>query len=103
MDGEPAPFVSIQLFSTAGESTRRSVQVFSDETGEFLAEGLRPGVYLLWIHPVLLSWAHPALIRTGDVPLDLVDTLAVQTALVRRGRVTMAGEFALRRGNRRPG
>ena len=102
LDGQPAPFASIQLFATAGESTRRSVQVFSDETGAFLAEGLTPGVYLLWVHPVLLSGAHPALIRTGDVPLDLVDTLGVQTAVVRRGRMTRAGEFALRRGDRRP-
>ena len=103
LDGAPAPFVSVQLLVTAGGSTRRRVQVFSDEAGRFLAEGLAPGVYLLWVHPVIGARAHPALIRTGSVPLDLIDTLAVQPAVVQRGEVTTTGEFPLRRGCRRPG
>ena len=63
LDGGPAAFVSVHVLRNDGGRARPGVQVFSNETGEFLAEGLAPGGYLLWIHPMLAQNAHGPLVQ----------------------------------------
>ena len=51
-DGEPAPYAHVWAFRVGGGPLGDPVGVFSNRSGEFLIEGLEPGRYLLWAHPV---------------------------------------------------
>lgn len=97
-DGGPAAFASVHLLRNSGGRARPGVQVFTDETGEFLAEGLLPGEYFLWIHPMLAQHAHGRLLEKGDPLANLNDSLEMQVFVVRAGQETRAGEFILWRG-----
>ena len=97
-DGDPAAFVSVHVLRNEGGRVRPRVQVFTGETGEFLAEGLAPGEYLLWIHPIIAQNAHGPLVQQDDFLSDLNDSLDLQMLVVRAGRETRAGEFTLSRG-----
>lgn len=57
VDGEPARFVYIQSFR-ARRSPEAGPGTFTDENGEFLLEGLKPGPVLLWMHPIIKGGAH---------------------------------------------
>ena len=50
----PASFVYIQAFR-AGTPPEAGPGSFTDDDGQFLLEGLRPGPTLLWMHPVLVT------------------------------------------------
>lgn len=97
-DDGPAAFVSVHLLRNSSGRARPGVQVFTDETGEFLAEGLVPGEYLLWIHPMLAQRAHGGLLEKGDPLANLNDSLEMRVFVVRAGQETRAGEFFLWRG-----
>lgn len=49
--GEPAPYAHVWAFRVGGP-LGDPVGAFSNRSGEFLIEGLEPGRYLLWAHPV---------------------------------------------------
>ena len=100
LDGEPAPFMSVHVLRNDGGRARASVQVFSDEEGGFLAEGLAPGEHLLWIHPLRFLGAHPSLVERG-VLTSQYDLLDPRPIGVRAGEETPVGEFALRSGRDR--
>ena len=97
-DGGPAAFVSVHVLRNNGGRARPAIQAFTTETGEFLAEGLAPGEYLLWIHPMIAQSAHSRLLQRGDPLSDLNDSFDLQMLVVRTGRETRAGEFTLSRG-----
>ena len=97
LDGEPAQYASVHLLRNDGGRARPSVQVFSDEAGAFLAEGLVPGDYFLWIHPLLEPSANRWLSDNGTVS-DMDDLLDLRPLRVLAGQEVDAGEFALRRG-----
>ncbi len=71
--GDPAPFVYVQTVKSSfadvfGPGT------LTDQSGQFLLEGLRPGPVMLWVHPVTIPGAHTfreAVQETGT--LDIVD------------------------------
>ena len=73
--GAPAPWVQIWAIPLEGDPQKDRVGTFSDHEGRFLIEGLPPGDYLLWAHPLVILGAHPIMILNGP-PLDLDDTLA---------------------------
>ena len=98
LKGGPAAFVSVHVLRNDGGKARPSVQVFSDEDGEFRVEGLAPGDYLLWVHPMIRQDAHTELLQVGDPLADLSDFLDGQVLAVRAGQETDAGEFTLSRG-----
>ncbi len=97
LDGRPARFVSVEVLRNDGGRARPSVQVFTNEDGEFLAEGLAPGEYVLWIHPMFSQRAHSALLSAGAAT-DPRDLVRARRHRVRAGQETPAGEFALTRG-----
>ena len=53
-DGEPAPYSHVWAFRVGGP-LGDPVGAFSNRSGAFLIEGLEPGRYLLWAHPVAPS------------------------------------------------
>ena len=97
LDGQPARFVSVDVLRNEGGRARPAVQVFTDEDGGFLAEGLAPGEYAVWIHQMFRHDAHPALLSAGAV-MNARDLLLVRRHRVRAGQETPAGEFTLIRG-----
>ena len=98
---QPAAFVSVHVLRDEDGKARPSAQVFTNNDGEFRAEGLRPGRYLLWVHPMFRQSAHDDLLE-GNPSLDVSDLINPQTFAVQAGRETAAGEFVLRRGRNPP-
>ena len=74
LDGRPLKYVHILAF---GEGTEfglpRAVGTFSGPEGTFRIEGLSPGVYSLWLSPLLMHSAHPLLVARG-APFDIADS-----------------------------
>ena len=97
LDGRPARFVSVEVLRNDSGRARPGVQVFTDEDGEFLAEGLVPGEYVLWIHPMFRQGAHSSLLSAGAAT-DPRDLVRARRHRVRAGQETPAGEFTLTRG-----
>lgn len=96
----PAAFVSVHVLRNEGGRARPAVQVFTDEDGGFRAEGLSPGEYVVWIHPMFRHDAHPALLSAGAVT-NTRDLLLARRHRVRTGQETPAGEFTLAQGRDR--
>lgn len=93
----PAAFVSVHVLRNEGGRARPAVQVFTGEDGSFLAEGLAPGEYVVWVHPMFALTAHSALLRAGAVT-NARDLLLTQRHGVRAGQETSAGDLTLVRG-----
>lgn len=76
LDEEPAPYVQVWAVPVDSEDgLAQRVGAFSNEEGRFRIEGLPPGNYLLWAHPIIERNAHGILLANG-APLDLDDTVA---------------------------
>ena len=114
LEGLPAAMVSVHLLRREGDRLRATgVQVFSSgpsetaevgktpEAGVFLAEGLVPGDYLLWLRPVFLPSSHSG-VDLRRYETDLKDVAVPRLFRVEAGQETWAGEFAVARG-RKPG
>ena len=79
-----------------GGQVRPAASVFSNEQGEFVVEGLPPGVYFLWIHPLTNDAAN--LDDLLGPTREIEDLVALQPILVSAGEVSDGHDFALRRG-----
>ena len=58
LEGAPVRFAYVQALRT-GIPTGAGPGTFTDENGEFLLEGLQPGSWLLWMHPLLITHSNP--------------------------------------------
>lgn len=98
----PAIFVPVIVLRNDGGQIRPIASAFSDTKGAFLAEGLLPGDYFVWVHPMQKAGAHGDLFGDAAVSpvIDLDDTLAFAPILVRAGAETGELTFGLRRGRR---
>lgn len=70
---------------------------FSNRAGEFLIEGLEPGDYLLWAHPISDPRDSWDLVAAG-APLDLEDAVSLPLIRVRRGRTTDGAAIRMTHG-----
>ena len=96
LDGAPAQYVVVDVLRADGQRVRPSASVFSNQRGEFLAEGLATGEYYIWIHPLKNASANPDLAQRAATAID--DLVALQPIVVRAGEVSGGHDFALRRG-----
>lgn len=57
LDGGSAPFAYVQAVRPGGGEARvgPGPGAFADRNGEFLLEGLSPGDWMLWVHPILVT------------------------------------------------
>lgn len=113
VDGHPLAMASVHLLRRDNGRLRATgVQVFTNGTAEgtpdtgtdglFRAEGLAPGDYLLWIHPMFKPRDHGSVISRLKLLETAVDDLVLpQLFRVEAGRETWVGEFALQRGRHR--
>ena len=95
--GSPAPWVQVWAIPLEGDPQKDRIGVFSDHEGRFLIEGVPPGDYLLWAHPIVIQNAHPIMILNGP-PLDLDDTLAASPVRVSAGGTAGGLEVRMRIG-----
>ena len=110
LDDHPLAMASVHLLRREnGQLRATGVQVFTNGTAEgtpdtekdgtFRAEGLAPGDYLLWIHPMFKPRDHGSVISRLKILETAVDDLVPPRLLrVEAGRETWVGEFALQRG-----
>ena len=96
LDGAPARFAVVEVMRRVGSQVRPAASVFSNRQGEFLAEGLAPGSYFLWVHPFSDSPAHGDLVADAARAFD--DLLHLQPVRVRPGEVSGGHDFELRGG-----
>ena len=57
LDGNPVRFAYVQSVQPGGGETggRPGPGVFANAQGEFIVEGLTPGPWMLWVHPMLVT------------------------------------------------
>ncbi len=94
--GEPVPHAHIWAFPEAAmpEGGRpRPIGGFSNEDGNFLIEGLRPGRYALWVSPLTEPGAHGVLL--GLAKQTLGEHAIPWPVLVEAGSVAEAGTLQL--------
>ena len=101
MNDEPARFVSISALRLEGGGLREVGAVFANEDGRFVLEGLEPGDYVLWIHPLLAHHAHKRLMARGAVT-RFSDFVIPQPVRVTAGQETEVAELSLRPGRAPP-
>lgn len=96
--GAPAPWVHVWALPVGTEDALfRRIGAFSDGNGDFVIEGLAPGEYWLWTHPVIRQNAHGLLTQNG-APVDLDDTVLGYPVRVAAGRTTGGVSLTLRIG-----
>lgn len=84
-DGEPVSYAHVWAFRTNGGSdVRHPVGAFTNRAGAFSVEGLVPGEYVLWAHPVD-SYVH-RLAGLGGTK-DVRDAILAQPVRVTAGGV----------------
>ena len=66
----PAAFAYVQAVrpGASGIPVRPGPGVFTNDSGEFHLEGLSPGDWMLWVHPILVTRrnAHGGLLQAAD-------------------------------------
>ena len=69
-EGEPAVFAYIKAVrpGEAGRPARPGPGAFTDESGDYRLEGLAPGPWILWFHPILVTRrnAHGSMLELAD-------------------------------------
>ena len=87
VDGEPVAYAQVWALRHDAAGTGSPIGAYSNRSGEFLIEGLKPGNYLLWAHPAIyrrLGTTAPPAGATADVR----DAVLLSAVRVRAGRVT---------------
>lgn len=98
LDGEPLRYAHVYAFGNG--STRglpNAVGAFSNRDGDFVIEGLQPGVYTLWVSVMGNRLAHAELVGRGSL-IDLAETLRPFPVVVTAGQTTEGVQVHARRG-----
>lgn len=91
-DGEPASYSHVWAFPTSGSPP---IGAFANRSGAFRIEGLPPGGYVLWAHPI--SGYDHRMAGAGAVT-DVQDTVLALPVTVAAGRNTGGHRISMRRG-----
>lgn len=95
-DGEPVSYAHVWAFRTNGSSdVRDPVGAFTDRAGAFSIEGLAPGDYALWAHPVN-AWTHG--LRILEATTGVRDAILAHPVGVTAGGVARGIRIPMRRG-----
>ena len=98
-DGTPVPYAHVYALRQTATGLRDPVGAFANARGEFLIEGLPPGDYLLWAHPIRYYGSHRPLIFSGAAT-DVRDAVRAQPVPVNARGVTEGIRIAMRRGRK---
>ncbi len=97
LEGAGAPYVHVYAIRSTPEGVRDPVGAFANVHGEFLIEGLPPGDYALWAHPLRYFWNRRPLVE-ADAEIDVRDAVLARPVRVEAGRVTDGVAISMRRG-----
>ena len=99
-DGAPLPHGYVWAIAADGDSMRVSAGAFSRRDGRFAIEGLPPGEYVLWAHPILSRRSLASYVgeEGATAANDLNDTVRPFPVRVAAGRTTDGIEVRVRRG-----
>lgn len=84
LDGAPARHLHVLAVGSGGGTAGGGIGAFTDSAGRFLIEGLPPGDYLLWVHPMRRLDAHEIMVM-ADPLLEVRDRLYPSPVAVRPG------------------
>ena len=98
-DGTPVPYAHVWALRQTARGLRDPIGAFANAQGEFLIEGLLPGDYLLWAHPIRYYGHHWSLILNGAAT-DVRDAVRAQPVRVNARGVTEEVRIAMRRGRK---
>ena len=96
-DGDPASYVHVYALRLAGGRLRDPVGAFANADGEFLIEGLPPGDYVLWAHPLRGLWEHSLLVMAGATT-DLKDAVVANPIRLEAGQIGREVRIPMRAG-----
>ena len=96
-EGESVPYTHVYALRRTPDGMRDPVGAFANASGEFLIEGLPPGEYILWAHPIRDYWSHRPLILE-DAETDVKDAVLAHPVHVEPGRTTDGITIPMRRG-----
>ena len=97
-NGDPAPFVYVQTLDAA-VTGKFGPGTLTDQSGQFLLEGVRPGPVMLWFHPVAIPGAHTfreAAQESGS--LEILDRWRWARIPADRGQLTILPEITVASG-----
>lgn len=95
-DGEPVSYAHVWAFRTNGAGdVRDPVGAFTDRSGAFSIEGLAPGDYALWAHPVS---ARSHGLRLLEATIGVRDAILAHPVGVTAGGVAHGIRIPMRRG-----
>ena len=98
-DGEPVPYAHVYALRRTRDGMRDPVGAFANGRGEFLIEGLPPGDYVLWAHPIRYYWLQWPLIQ-DDAETDVRDAVLAHPVRVEAGGITDRITIPLQRGRK---
>ncbi len=96
-NGDPAPLAYVQTVDYSGPAAAFGPGAFTDRRGQFMLEGMRPGLLHVWVRPVIASRAHgdlEAAMEAGS--LDFLDQQ--RWFRVRAGQATLTPDIVVDRG-----
>jgi len=100
LDERPVSYTHVWAFPATAFPERGwppPVGAFSNRAGDFLIEGLEPGLYVLWISPLTERHAHFDLSGLAG-PSVLAETVAPVPVRVEAGSITEVAPISTRRG-----
>ena len=98
-EGEPVPYAHVYALRRTPGGMRDPVGAFANGRGEFLIEGLGPGDYVLWAHPIRYHWRYRPLIL-DDAETDAKDAVLAHPVGVEAGRITDGITIPMQRGRK---
>ena len=95
--GEPVRYAHVYALRRTADGLRDPVGAFANARGEFLIEGLPPGDYVLWAHPIRYHSRQRPLI-SEDAVIDAKDAVLAHPVPVEAGRTTDGITMPMPRG-----
>ena len=96
-DGESVAYAHVWALRRSAAGMRDPIGAFANAEGEFRIEGLAPGDYALWAHPIRWRWDQRPLIENG-ANTDLKDAVLAHPLRVAAGQVTDGIVIPMQRG-----
>ena len=97
--GEPVRYAHVWALPWDEAGIGDPVGAFSDRSGAFLIEGLAPGAYLLWVHPI--DSGRQERLAAAGATMDIRDAVLATPVRVEAGRVSGGIAIPLQGGRSR--
>ena len=97
-DGRPVRYAHVFALRLEEDRLRDPVGAFANADGEFLIEGLAPGDYVLWAHPLSNTPWEYRLLVLADATTDVKDAVVADPVRLEAGQTSREVRIPMRRG-----